>query len=933
MKKSIILVLNLIFVFTQHLLSNSTYIFFNNNYSPKVYSAGAQNWCIDISNDGCVYFANNSGLLVKEGLEWNTYVTKRRQTLRCVQVLDDRIYVGGGEDLGYFTKNRGGGYVYIDLTDKIAKNIKWGEVWNIIRINNKIYFQGGQAIIVFDLKNDSFIKYIETKNTSYIYNHDGVILIQNAKGFQKYDQDLNIVSKIQNSELLNNTIITGIFRCNSDLIISTLSNGIFILKNDKVIMLSSLLNNELIANQIYKSIKVSDNLFAFGTVLDGVYFTDSDFNLIQHIGTNEGIINNTVLSMCKDNNGNLWLGHDWGCSYIETSFPLLYGCYNKKIGTAYAYLHSKNYRYYGTNQGLFYSDKDSIIELVEKMQGQVYFLEKVRDKILCGHHNGLFILDNHNRVNQLSNEKGFVGYNKISDDYFVLKTYNNVYLYHYEDGNFYRSFKINHDEAKIWTNIKEDSKNNKWWSFKDSMALLTHIDFDNNKLLIEKQYILDSKIRNIHNYGLNLIFETDSDLYKYNKDSDNFLRIDSIPFDIKYSKDIIRIYLDTNLTFEKITRIFLGSKFILMPIYRIKNELKNHNVVNYCDNDNTQFMLNGYGSFILYPIKNQSLISRKQIHTYINRIEYKKENRYLPLDSLELPYELNNIRFKFFSSENDNSSDIYYKYKLIGFDNEFSSYSKETLKEYTNLNEGGYTFQVVSTDGIAESKPVEISFYIHPPIYRSLWAKCLYIFLFLIFIRVAYLFVLRIIKAKEVKIQKQKEEELERIKSNHRIERLNHEKTIIMMEKDKLKTEVQHKQQELANSTHSIVLKNQLLISIKEDLECIYNERNIEMRDNALNRIFNKINSNINNENDWAVFENYFNELHSSFFKSLKDMYPDLSTTELKLCAYLRLNKTTKEIAALMNISVRGVETARYRLRKKLQIGREDNIYDLLIKM
>jgi DNA-binding CsgD family transcriptional regulator len=70
--------------------------------------------------------------------------------------------------------------------------------------------------------------------------------------------------------------------------------------------------------------------------------------------------------------------------------------------------------------------------------------------------------------------------------------------------------------------------------------------------------------------------------------------------------------------------------------------------------------------------------------------------------------------------------------------------------------------------------------------------------------------------------------------------------------------------------------------------------------------------------------------VHSDFLFTLKEKYPDLKAHELKLCAYLRMNLSSKEIAQLMSISVRGVEISRYRLRKKLDIPTETNLFQFL---
>ena len=77
----------------------------------------------------------------------------------------------------------------------------------------------------------------------------------------------------------------------------------------------------------------------------------------------------------------------------------------------------------------------------------------------------------------------------------------------------------------------------------------------------------------------------------------------------------------------------------------------------------------------------------------------------------------------------------------------------------------------------------------------------------------------------------------------------------------------------------------------------------------------------------------HFDEINNNFLKNLKSHFPKLTNTDLKVCAYLQLNLASKEIAQLMNISVRGVEISRYRLRKKLGIGTETNLFDYLIQL
>ena len=85
-------------------------------------------------------------------------------------------------------------------------------------------------------------------------------------------------------------------------------------------------------------------------------------------------------------------------------------------------------------------------------------------------------------------------------------------------------------------------------------------------------------------------------------------------------------------------------------------------------------------------------------------------------------------------------------------------------------------------------------------------------------------------------------------------------------------------------------------------------------------------------DEEWHQFSTHFDTVHLNFLRSIKRRYPILTPNELKLCAYLHMNLSSKEIAQHMKISVRGVEISRYRLRKKLQISTETNLFDFLLE-
>ncbi|MBT8390804.1 MAG: two component regulator three y domain-containing protein, partial [Ignavibacteria bacterium] len=143
---------------------------------------------------------------------------------------------------------------------------------------------------------------------------------------------------------------------------------------------------------------------------------------------------------------------------------------------------------------------------------------------------------------------------------------------------------------------------------------------------------------------------------------------------------------------------------------------------------------------------------------------------------------------------------------------------------------------------------------------------------------------------------------------------------------EKLQDEIENKNRELAISTMSILKKNEFLNAVKDQLK--------ESIDNPkIKSVIRNINRNIENVDDWKFFEEAFNNADKEFLKKLKSIHPDLTPNDLKLCAYLRLNLTSKEIAPLLNISVRSVEVKRYRLRKKMDLQHENSLTDYILNL
>jgi DNA-binding CsgD family transcriptional regulator len=216
-----------------------------------------------------------------------------------------------------------------------------------------------------------------------------------------------------------------------------------------------------------------------------------------------------------------------------------------------------------------------------------------------------------------------------------------------------------------------------------------------------------------------------------------------------------------------------------------------------------------------------------------------------------------------------------------------------------------------------------------PPWYRTNLAYFVY---FLLFIGFNWFF-FRWIVAKFRNQRKAHQEEQQRQQYLYQLEMDKQEKEIIKLKNEKLEAEIALKNAELASTTLHLIKKGDLLSKMKEDLSRQLKNDMTNTYTPDLKKIVKAIGEDEKIDKDWENFSVHFDKTHGDFLKMLKDKHPKLTAGDLKLCTYLRLNLASKDIAPLLNISVRSVELNRYRLRKKLEIPTEMNLFDYLMQI
>ena len=903
------------------------------SYTPQEYNSANQNWMISESIDNEILFANSETLLLFNGTSWNNYPSPNGSVIRSVKYVDNKTYIGTHSDFGYYEKFIDGTLTYTSLVDELDLNIEEDEeFWNIMTLDNWIIFQSISRLIFID-KNNSDVKYLKFKG---IINHSFSI---NRQIYVALDTGLYKLVNGQpeliiGSNQIPSTLIVNLFNSSKGLLILTADNGFYLLNSSgDVSKVSSSLDSIQNNLSIFSAIQLSDLSFAIGTVGQGLFLLDSDFKSYKRIDKSKGLANNTILSLYEDSNSNIWLGLDNGITVINNNSPFsVYNDNNGVLGTVYATKLYNDILYIGTNQGLFYKKYNSndSFKFIENTNGQVWSLIEIDGTLFCGHNNGTYIVKDANVV-KIRDTSGSWTFRKLSNDSSDIL-----------EGSYY--------------GLKVLSKQNNSWVVKNNVSGFDissrFFEISNNgKIIVSHGYngvyklSVSSDFKNIIDYELdsiavkggntslskfdnNIYYNYEKGMLKYNSLTNNF------------SKDTLLSNLSSkNLLYGIIRNDFDGKLWLFSEnnihyVYRdlvtgkkkvssIVSSLEQRRTVfeNISKIDKSKYLLGTNNGYISLDLDNYKL---SPPNVNINKIEAFKLSQdpvaVSKNEFVQLEYNSNNLRFYANVSNYQKFQPITFEYFLDGYISKWVSISEVPFIEFNNLKPGDYEFKIRAKIGnLYSSNTDSFLFTVERPWYFSNFMIANY---FLVFLIIFFLF-----NKSYEKYYRDKEQKIIRINQNKlELVEVERKQALMAVENNKLQNDIESKNRELAISTMSMIKKNQFLSKIKSDL------KKSESGDKIFS-VIKMIDRNLNNKDDWKFFEEAFNNADKDFLKKVKSSHPSLTNNDLRLCAYLRLNLSSKDIAPLLNISLSSVEIKRYRLRKKMQLTHNEGLTDHLLSL
>ncbi|HEY0895454.1 MAG TPA: transcriptional regulator, partial [Sphingobacteriaceae bacterium] len=323
---------------------------FVQNYHKSVYRSGNQNWSVAKGPEGVMYFANSEGLLTFDGRYWELYRLPDRQIVRAVAT--DRkgnVYTGGFGEIGYWSYNESGRFVYTSLSAKIpARHALNDEIWKIYTDGNRVIFQSFSKIYIYS---KGRFQVVETGHSLLFLHkvHDRFFVEDLENGlFELIGTRLKQV--ISRADLQGNILSILPYGARG-FIIGTAKDGLYLYDDRGLRPWTNQANEFLKKYQLNNGTVIQGRFLAFGTILNGVVVLDMRGNLVQRIDKSSGLQNNTVLSLFTDEQQNLWTGLDNGIDRIDINSPLyFYLDKTGRFGTVYSSIIHGDKIYLGTNQ-------------------------------------------------------------------------------------------------------------------------------------------------------------------------------------------------------------------------------------------------------------------------------------------------------------------------------------------------------------------------------------------------------------------------------------------------------------------------------------------------------------------------------------------------------------------------------------------------------
>lgn len=913
------------------------------NYTQADYKGGMQNWSCTQADDGTMYFGNNKGLLSFDGYNWTFHALPSNGVVRSVMADGNRVYVGTYTDFGYFERNAEGKFEFTSLWVK-GYQAHNDEIWKIVKApNGHIYFQSFCSWFDYDGKN-VIPHYTPTQLPLYFFPLDNrQVYVQMINGGLSVLQNDRFKPFLRRADYGNDDIV-GIHSLPAEtLLLVTARNGLFTCKGGIVKPLKTRIDAELKANQVNKATMIGTGTLVLGTILNGVYAINlSTSELLWHYNMENSLKNNTVLGLLTDRSNNIWVALDNGISLIHTALSVTVMRTDKlrqPIGMVYGLSIRRPYMYIATNQAVWLYDMDAKdIKPVSNSGGQNWYVHAFGNQVFSGHNLSTLSIEGTHAVPLPTSREGSTCmklHHLGGEDVLIESGYYSLRVYNKVNGRWVMSHTVSGFQSPI-LEFEIDNSGTIWASHISKGLYQIELSKDLTHVLRSRYHgalVKDGIHSQIHVMKIRgrVVFSYQDKLYTYD---DLHRRI--VPYqelsDLSSHGFISSTQIDNNSFWTSDLNAFTlfnydGKRYIkerYIPYEMFGLEVNTSGVAQYVDNQDTYFFLNnGIGRFRLDADKQEDPEFPLRI-VEVTSTDKDYKTVYLSCkDSASNSIKGDNIRLVL-SYPNYNHRQLTFKIKLEGNGKTVETEQDQPVVTFNSLGYGSYLLTVSVVDTAGKTLATTSYRFEHDvPFYLSVWAILLYVV-------VLYFLIRGYITWRTNKIVRRNQHIAEKELMEQNLKVLEQKQIIAHQQQIIMENELTNKGKELASLALQIATQSSNAESLREEL--LEKKRKGELTAKDFEKLITAVGS-TNDTEAWNIFQQNFDLIHKNFFRNLRHRYPDLTPTDLKFCALLRLNYNTKEIVKFTRLTVRGVEGARYRLRKKLGISNEQSLTDFLIEL
>ncbi len=710
------------------------------NYTPKEYGSHSQCWEMVQDEHGVFYSGNGEGLLRFDGKAWTKIQFPNFLQVREVIIDNEgKMYVGGAGDLGYINQEENGAFSFISLKHKLPDPYQdLISIQDIVSDGVDHIFLTRQNLYVYHSDEDRFSVLTDDSMFGRVWEVGDEVWVQSAsRGMTRYEDGKLIPLEIQ--AYWPEGLLFDVFLWEPGKIMVLTSTGMYWIENGQKRRVEGNINDLLPNEYLENVLPLSDQSFLVSWI-SGIYQVGLEGNVINHIAESDGLADDHIHNMFQDKSGAVWASTNFGLSKLDYHLPLKkFDKRNGLIDIVNDILRWNDALYVSTHTGVFrYNpDENLAFQNVGPPIGESFELEIVDDELWVSTSNGLYAIDkNHNKrlIAEYTSYKFETAAKNPDIIYFT--TTQGLFLIDRSNGK-ERLISFRDLVPDYIRYIEQDAQGN-LWICSNSGRVMT-LDFFNEGSIDEPTFRAfgpDDGLPMLH-FPANLvdgelIFSSDKGIWDYENNrfeqSDRFPPYRNVVYTIREVSDGTIYVLHDNPPFMHVSTFTKeGDDFLPTNKTELKAVESPGLWAVFEDVDGSIWF--GMTDGLLHYFPNQFQQKDSEGITNISKVivgddsvAYANVGTAINAPQISLPYDQNSLRFEYALISYDEVHNNEFSYRMVGLDEEWSSWSKEFIKEYEFLREGDYQFEVKGRDVYGNvSRASVVSIAINAPWYRSWW--------------------------------------------------------------------------------------------------------------------------------------------------------------------------------------------------------------------